>query len=410
MNKMDTEPSKGKEILFLTVILYLLYVVIISISRKITILSDLIGQKAQNTPYRISFCKNCLHYPLYIIPKNLTISPFMFNRKITNRIVLPCFQHSTWPTPLEPVFEKGVVFYVYAPEMCFNSINYMSQVLSNGRYIKQLTPTATIALVTNCDIPYDVARYIDVIVPIHNNDVLNTRSKEWTIRVLYNAYLPFNYSFIIDTHVFPCDKNAYDQILDGFKKTGNDIQFSSRVNTYIFASGGGVLSKYGKPSFTYWKRCYQFQISRHYVDDQIPMTRTWLHYPHDIKFSWLSSNYFFASHGITPKGKFVGSSHCYRSSIVITGQIRWIHGIPSECKLMNGEHLEHIKRNRVYFLNGECETNRTGLSVIFSEEELAQAVSPQRPPKLNWKDVTNHPRKGVEWNWNEPIHYTWCCV
>ena len=267
--------------------------------------------------------------------------------------------------------------------MCSNGIKYMSQVLSNSRIIKQMTPKASIAIVTNCDIPYEIAKYLDVIVPVHNSDVLNRGEKEWTTRVLYNAYLPFNYSFIIDTHVFPCDENAYDDILDGFKMSNNDIQFSSRVNTDIYASGGGVLSKFGKPSFLYWQRCYTHQMRYHYSDDQVPMTRIMIRYQNDFQFNWLSSNYFFASHGITPKGDFIGSSKCYRSSVVVTGRVRWIHGSPLECALMNGKNLEHIGRNRVYFLNGTCQTNRTGLTVIFSEEELAQAVSPQKPPALN---------------------------
>ena len=288
--------------------------------------------------------------------------------------------------------------------MCSNGIKYMSQVLSNSRIIKQMTPKASIAIVTNCDIPYEIAKYLDVIVPVHNSNVLNRGEKEWTTRVLYNAYLPFNYSFIIDTHVFPCDENAYDDILDGFKMSNNDIQFSSRVNTDIYASGGGVLSKFGKPSFLYWQRCYTHQMRYHYSDDQIPMTRIMIRYQNDFQFNWLSSNYFFASHGITPKGDFIGSSKCYRSSVVVTGRVRWIHGSPLECALMNGKNLEHIVRNRVYFLNGTCQTNRTGLTVIFSEEELAQAVSPQKPPALNWTDTTYHPRKGVEWRWNEPIY------
>lgn len=404
MNKMGSSLSKGTNVLFIIVVLHLLSMIIFSVIRKPGLFYDVIGQKAQRTPYRALKCLNCLHYPFYRIPKHLTISPLLLNVKITNRIVIPCFRHSTWPEPLEPVLEKGIVFYVYAPNMCQNGIRYMSQVLSNSRAIRQMTPNASIALVTNCDIPFDIANYLDVIVPIHNSDVLNKGSKEWTTRVLYNAYLPFNYSFIIDTHVFPCDEKAYDDILDGFKMSNNDIQFSSRVNTYIYASGCGVLSKFGKPSFRYWQRCYKYQMILRYVDDQIPMTSIMKHYSKEFKFAWLSSNYFFASHGITPNGDFVGSSQCYRSSIVVTGRVRWIHGSPTECTMMNGKNSENIMRNRVYFSNGTCETHRKGFSVIFSEEELAQAVSPQKPPVLNWADTTYHPRNGVEWRWNVPLY------
>ena len=67
----------------------------------------------------------------------------------------------------------------------------MYQVLSNSRIIKQKTPNASIALITNCDIPYEIAKYLDVIVPIHNRDVLNRGEKEWTTRVLLQCVPSF---------------------------------------------------------------------------------------------------------------------------------------------------------------------------------------------------------------------------
>ena len=39
-------------------------------------------------------------------------------------------------------------------------------------------------------------------------------NQQWLTHVLYNAYLPFNYSFITDTHVFLCDDRSYLDIID----------------------------------------------------------------------------------------------------------------------------------------------------------------------------------------------------
>lgn len=92
----------------------------------------------------------------------------------------------------------------------------MNQVGMNAKYIKEYDPSMNIAVVTNCDIPGSVAYYLDVIVPVHNQDVMNTTLKQWRTRMLYNAYLPFNYSYIIDSHVFPCDKKAVREVLSLF--------------------------------------------------------------------------------------------------------------------------------------------------------------------------------------------------
>ena len=73
----------------------------------------------------------------------------------------------------------------------------MSEVYNNARIIKETDNQVNIALITNCDIPILLEQYLDVIVPIHNDDVMKTNKKQWRTRMLYNAYLPFNYSFII---------------------------------------------------------------------------------------------------------------------------------------------------------------------------------------------------------------------
>ena len=55
-------------------------------------------------------------------------------------------------------------------------------------------------------------------------------------------------------------------------------------------------------------------------DDQGPLLNTVRQYQNKLfSFKGFRSNYFYASHEITEKGKFSGPAKCYRSSIVVTG-------------------------------------------------------------------------------------------
>ena len=290
------------------------------------------------------------------------------------------------------------MYHVYTHKRCAENRRYITEVDRNSYYVKSSDKNAKIALITNCDVPESTAKSVDVIVPIHDNDVVPTSKKQWFTRVLYNAYLPFNYSFITDTHVFPCDNKSYSDILTKFKHSDVDISFSSRVNRGNYASGGAILSKFGKGSFQFWKLTYQYQVKKNIYDDQTPMTITMKTYRNKLfKFEWLSSNYFYASHGIKEDGVFSGPSLCYRSSIVVTGPIRWVHGAPSECELMNGKNRELVDQYRVYFSKGRCETNYNGTTVITSESELNKAVHPYKAPKLKWDHDENRSGYSLFW-------------
>ena len=232
--------------------------------------------------------------------------------------------------------DRGIVYHVYTQNRCADNPRYIKEVERNSAAVKDKYPQAKIAVITNCNVPSTTARMIDIIVPIHSSDVIQTNQKQWLTRVLYNAYLPFNYSFITDTHVFPCDNRSYLDIFDLYEKSNVDISFSCRVNFGPLASGGAVLSKWGRGSHQFWIRTYKLQNKTQTYDDQGPMLNTVRQYPNKLfSFKWLSSNYFYASHGITEKGKFSGPAKCYRSSIVVTCPLRWIHGSPSECEIMN---------------------------------------------------------------------------
>lgn len=224
-----------------------------------------------------------------------------------------------------------------------------------------------------------------MIIPIAKEDISDAFEHIWATRMLYNAYLPFNYSFIIDTHVFPCYNDSYSSLFELFSVSTVDVSASSRQDQ-LFVSGGGILSKWGERSHSYWRHVYSYMMTQcRYCDDQTAMHYLLLHINSSmLHFKWMSSNWFWASHGISESGRFVGSGTCYRSSIIATGPIKWIHGESSQCNLMNGNNNEYALRKRVYYLRRYCNITTAGPSVVFSNEELKQLVYPYNSTSLDW--------------------------
>ena len=144
------------------------------------------------------------------------------------------------------------------------------------RYLQNLSvyfwAKARIALITNCDVIPSTAKMIDIIVPTHSSDVIQTTEKQWLTRMLYNGPLPFNYSFITDTHVFPCDNRSYSDIFDLIKISRIEISLTCRINVGPLASGGAALSKWDRGSYELWIRTYKLQQKAHSYDDQGTMT------------------------------------------------------------------------------------------------------------------------------------------
>ena len=231
--------------------------------------------------------------------------------------------------------------------------------------------------------PSSVVRYITVIVPVHPNDLVYS-VKQWYTRVLYNAYLPFYYSYILDTHVFPCYNNSYSEIFRLFKESNVDISISNRINRGGAVSGAAVLSKWGPRSGNFWIACSEQMLKSGNYDDQRTFRIVMARLRNTLSYRQLSSNWFYASHGITDKGVFYGSGRCYRSSIVITGPIRWIHGSPTECPLMNGKNNELAYKYRAYFICGKCRCNKKGPLVATSANQLKSFAYPNKPPSLLW--------------------------
>ena len=251
-------------------------------------------------------------------------------------------------------------------------------------------------MITNCDIPFTTAVNIDVIVPVHANDVVG-RGKQWYTRVLYNRDLPFKYSFIIDTHVFPCYNTTYKEIFKRFKESNVDIAVSNRMNVPGAISGGAVLTRHSEGSRNFWKHCIDFMQSRKSFDDQAAIGNV-LKTHQDFVYHQLSSNWFFASHGIMNNGRFRGSSKCYRSSVVVTGPVQWIHGGPEECPLINGKNNEIANTFRAYFKCRKCQCKVKGPTVVTSHQQLASFAFPNSPPDLLW--INDGKRDGNSLFWN----------
>lgn len=245
--------------------------------------------------------------------------------------------------------------------------------------------------------PLNVARALSVIVPVHEKDLVSMWEKQWNTRMLYNAYLPFNYSYVLDSHVFPCHKDSYSLLFSLFSKSDADVSVSNRVAGRLCLSGGGVLSKWGYRSHAYWTAVYREMNRRRTYDDQAGMRYVYLEKKsHPWKFRWLSSNWFWASHGINEKGRFVGSAKCYRSSVVATGPIKWIHGTPDQCELMNGPNDRYVYKKRCYYWRQKCNMTQPGPLVVFSKGDMETLVSPYGAPPLEWdKDKA---ADGLFWN------------
>lgn len=240
-----------------------------------------------------------------------------------------------------------------------------------------------------------MAQRLTILIPIHDGDLIKGK-KQWYTRLLYNAYTPFAYTLVLDTHVYPCYNTSYSEIFRLFKLSRVDISYSNRMNIK-HVSGAAVLTKWGPRSFQYWMKNIKFMIKRKSYDDQLSAVKV-LNNQKGYRFKLMSSNWFFASNGISEAGVFTGASKCYRSSVVVNGPIQWIHGKPSDCQVMNGEHDEHIYKKRVYFRCGFCKCGGSGPTVATSSQELQEFVGKQyKTPELLWGESLKRRNNSLFW-------------
>ena len=217
--------------------------------------------------------------------------------------------------------------------------------------------------------------------------------------MLYNSFPPFYLNYVLDTHVFPCDSKATSELFDRFMHSDVDISISSRTRGRR-ASGGAILFRSNNKTHRLFKEVYQLMMEMNITDDQRGLYKFFAKYSRNpfYKFQWLSSNWFYASHGIDENGLFIGKSRCYRSSIPVNGQIRFIHGKSRECEIMNGKNNSLANTQRVWFAPGTCKTNRTEIGVACSEEDIKQFTNPVHHPIINWKKYALASKDGLFWD------------
>ena len=156
-----------------------------------------------------------------------------------------------------------------------------------------------------------------------------------------------------------------------------------------YAKSSDSISQYGVINYRTGeeiiKQEYKQMLKSGNYDDQRTFRIVMARLRHTLTYRQLSSNWFYASHGITDKGIFRGPGRCYRSSIVVTGPIRWIHGSPTECPLMNGQNNELAYKYRAYFICHKCECAQKGPLVATSAKQLQSYVGRHNIPKLLWE-------------------------
>ena len=140
----------------------------------------------------------------------------------------------------------------------------------------------SIALVTNCHLPRELFRMVDVVVPIAPEDLIPfSGQNQFTTRMIYNAFPPFQTSLVLDTHTNWCAGGDPEEAFALFRASDVDLAFSTRVVNRWVTSGFAVLDTH--------------------------------------------NNWFFALHGVNQRGEFIGSADCYRASVLVNGRIRFIH-------------------------------------------------------------------------------------
>lgn len=324
-------------------------------------------------------------------------------------IVIEAEPHRFNPKKSFVVADKGIILYVYGCRGGAGLPPYMKEATQTANHIKQLSPSVSpspsphpqtkVAIISNLNIPRELLDVVDVVYKMDPRDLGGRCGKQWATRMLYNAYPPFNVSFAIDTHVAPCDAAAPNEVLSLFEKSGVDLSMGNRRNYPGFIMGAGALFRANERMRQFWYEAYRAMVRRNNMDDQwaiVHMLRK-KERQGGISFRSLSFNWLFAGHGVKANGNFYGRGHCYRVSIPVTGKVRFANGGVQFCKIMNGEHNEHINKLRAYYTEGACRTNGRGTHVVFSEEELKAMTSPRRYPDLQWKTFQDFPKDGLFW-------------
>ena len=168
---------------------------------------------------------------------------------------------------------------------------------------------------TNCDLKLELFRLLDVVVPVHPNDILRTTSSQFLTRVLYNMEPPFTVSLVMDAHVLFCSPQDAEEAFDLFERSDVELSYSTRLLNAWVTSGFAVFTRRTDMTKRYWAEVTKQMNGEELAgDDQHPMHRTTLRMREEgLKFRWLSNNWFFAMHGANEMGEFLGTANCYRT-------------------------------------------------------------------------------------------------
>ena len=238
--------------------------------------------------------------------------------------------------------------------------------------------------------PRALFKSVDFLIPISPDDLLpDLKSTQFTTRMIYNRFPPFLYTLVLDAHTCWCSPQDGEEVFTLFKASDVDLAFSTRVLNKWTTSGFAVIYKYNQATFDYWTRIVQDNMrTGFHSDDQFPMREIAKKMVEEnaLKFRWLSNNWFFAPHGVTEKGEFFGEGDCYRSSVLINGRVRFIHGGGDrECLLANGEDMKDATKLRVHFSPDKCSFSHPAEpQMVFSQEQMESLVSPYKAPPIDW--------------------------
>ena len=114
--------------------------------------------------------------------------------------------------------------------------------------------------------------------------------------MLYNAYPPFRLNFVIDTHVYPCDRDSTIQLFSQFDKSQVDLSVGNRVNKRGYIMGAGILFRSNPKTKAFWIEVYQTMRRLNNPDDQSGIYRVLFNKnPPNLSFRWLSFNWCYLS-------------------------------------------------------------------------------------------------------------------
>lgn len=260
-----------------------------------------------------------------------------------------------------------------------------------------------IAVVTNCHLPRDLFKNIDYLIPISTQDLLlSAGPRQFTTRMIYNRFPPFQYSLVLDAHTCWCDNRDAEEVFSLFKAGDVDLAFSTRVLNRWITSGFAVLYRYNQNTFNYWSRIVEYNMLYNlHGDDQYAMriiARESLQRK-ELSFRWLSNNWFFAAHGVSEEGAFVSGAECYRSSVLVNGRVRFIHGGgTAECELVNGVDNANAQRLRTLFVPQKCSfSSQHASQLVYSQQKMEALAAPHTAPAFNWTLLSTEDPDGLFW-------------